>query len=730
MAFVVLGVRAKDVPGVAEEGAVRAWIQAIRADLEQASYGTVVPELEWRGWLESPLLREELGCLELAALAAHARTLTAEPVAGGVIAVVNCTIGRTGTTGRDVIAQWITGGGQGGLRRCRYCGALHLAPNASLSHCWGSPEGGHAFDSRETYELPRAADGDAHYRNCSSCHAIWAFDGNSRGHCPKNPSGHTGGDRYSIARTDSGAGGWAECTACQRVIAVELADRGCIDSQPCAPVAHTLATDHPLTIAQESFPSLSWGTRALAEALGVHGDLDATGRGTRAAPHPRFTERGPAPSAAAAWLAGWLHPDRVITRMWKPGDRYEVELGFADAAAPARVLLQIAAPAAVYGIELRPNHGNDAHLHVDESLQLRRFLGRGALGVPGWRACQACGAAVDSSSRSCAAGGLHEYDPTEFAVPFDRGYVRATAGWRRCVGCNGLWHEASGDGSTCAAGGPHRSDATTAYALRPSETTTGFRACSKCRALVDPQLAGTMCGAGGTHEVRRSPYFSLDVMRRGATAQHGWSTCRKCGIVGFTASQSCAKSGGAHVLEASDHVPERWGVVPGITSAWRCTQCACMFGRAGVCTRGGRHRSAGMFPDFALRDAAAVDRALTPTATEPQFPEGVPALLALRRSWQICRDCGVVFSLATAAACPSTKKKHVAGSPTLRMSSDTLEGRRVLVGLGDALAADRDGFVVRVVRRDEHGVMLVVEPAGAAAKTARRAKTNFIRRRR
>lgn len=709
VAFVVLGVRAKDIPGVAEEAAVRAWLQGVRADLEQVGLGAITIEFEWHGWLESPLLQEELACLELAELAAHARTLTAEPIAGGLVAIVNCRLARTGASGGDVVADWITHGGQGGLRRCRYCGALHLAPNAALSHCWGSPEGGHVFDDRGTFELARATEGEIHYQNCSSCHAIWAFDGNSRGHCPKNPTGHTGGDRFSLARAADGDVQWAECRDCQRVISVELADRGCLESTEGVPVPHNLDLDRPLAVAQESFPTSSWGTRAVAAAIGIHDDLDATGRGFRPAPHPRFAERGPVPPLTASWLAGWLPPERVITVTWKPGRRFEATIGLADAAAPEPVLLQIDAPGGVYTVEARSGRGIESHLPADERLQLRRLLGRGARGVDGWRACTACGVAVDTAELGCRAGGVHAFESTDLAVPFDNGYVRAVPGWRRCFRCNGLWHAGSGEGSACAAGGEHRSDMSTAYALRTSETGTGFRACSRCRTLIDPQRATAPCAAGGAHEVRRSPFFTLDVVRRGASTHQGWSTCRKCGIVGYTRSQRCAKTGGAHVLEDHDHAAERWRIVPGIVSTWRCTKCACMFGHAGACAAGGRHSAAGLFPEFALREASVVDRVSVPQGAEPRFPGGAQAMLALRRHWQICRECGVVFTPGTGTKCAAKSGKHVAVGPKLVMSSARLESWRVLVAVGDELHADRDAFKVTLVERDDAEAKLVVE---------------------
>lgn len=705
-----LGVRARDVPGVAEEASVRAWLQTIRADLEQASFGAVSPELEWRGWLDSGLLAEELGCMTPLAIAAHARTLTAEPVPGGVIAISNARLGKTGAVDEDVVADWITVGGQGGLRRCRHCGCLHLAPNAALSHCWGSPSGNHELDEGGAFELPRAAEGEVHHQNCSSCHAVWAFDGNTRGHCPANPTGHTGGDRFSIAHADGGE--WAECGACQRVVATALADRGCIDSTAEVPVAHTLHGAWPLRVPTEGFPTASWGLRAVAAALGVQGDLDATGRGLRPAPHPRFAERGPLPPVAAAWLAGWLPESRVHTVTFRPRTVTEFTLAAADAAAPAPVLLQIDAPGGVYGVELRSARGVDARLPEVERLQLRRFLGRGARGVDGWRACTSCGAAVDTAEFSCTRGGVHRFDAVDLAVPFDKGYVRAIPGFRRCVRCNGLWYEAGGGGGACSAGGDHRSDVATAYALRVSETGTGYRTCIKCRVLVDPQREHTGCAAGGTHDVRRSQFFSLDVVRRGASAHPGWATCTRCGVVAFTASQRCAKTKGPHTLEDRDHVAERWRITSGITPTWRCTQCACMFGHTGACAHGGPHRSVGMFPDLALREAAVVDRESVPHGAEPRFPGGPAAMLALRRTWQICRACGVVFTAGGGARCPAGGAKHV-GGPKLVMSSAALEGWRVLVAMGETLRADRDDFCVRIVARDEGTVTVSIEPADA-----------------
>jgi len=670
VALAVIGVRAKDVPGVAEESAVRAWMQAVRDDIEQAAYGTLTLDLQWRGWQTSTLDRETLGCLDLPALTAHARSLTTAATSGGVLGIVNCAVQHAGAHERDVIVSWITGGGQGGMRRCKHCGSLHLAQDASLSHCWGAPEGRHEHDDSGDYEVARATEHDVHYQRCSSCHAVWAFDGNSRGHCPKHDTGHTGGDRYGIAHADDGQ--WAECESCRRVISMDLAERGCLGSTADEPVAHVLIVDRPLHVAIEHYPTLQWGTAAVAASLGVDRDARSTdgeeGAVASSQTHARFGVRGPLPSAAAAFTAGWLAQDRVTTTTWRPGKRRELVLD--DTIALALVL----APDAIYAIE-----------RDGDAIALRRHHGRGAIGVDGWRACSTCGALVDCAADGCTAGGAHEPGDVDLAVPFDRGYVRATSGWRRCRKCRGLWHAASIEGSACPAGGPHEADAKTSYALRASETTMGFRACSRCRSLVDPLRTDVTCAAGGEHELRRSPWFTLDPVRRGAAAEVGWGGCTKCGVVVFRRGAGCGTAAGVHTFDAPELVVDRWGIVAGTTAAWRCDRCEQMFTHGGKCSAGGAHRARGMFPDYALFAATT------------------------GRAWRSCRACGLVVG-GKEGVCVGTGKRHDPSGPKLAIGSVDLERSRVLVATGDVVRADRHAFVARIVEREGTALRVAIEP--------------------
>jgi len=684
----VIGVRAKDVPGVAEEGAVRAWMQAVRDDLEQAARGAITLDLEWRGWQPSTLDRETLGCLDLVALAEHTRSLTIAAITGGVIGIVNCPVQTSGAHARDVVVSWVTGGGQGGMRRCRHCGALHLAQDAALSHCAGAPEGRHAFDDFGDFELARAGEHDVHYQNCSSCHAVWAFDGNSRGHCPKHDTGHTGGDRYAIVHDADGQ--WAQCQSCQRVISIALADRGCVGSTEDAPVAHVLVADRPLHVGREVCPTLQWGVAAVAASLGVDRDL-ANDVPVRSTVHARFGVRGPIPSAAAAWTAGWLPASRVTNARFRAGKRIEVVLD------ETITLVQVFATGRIYALE-----------RDGDVLALRRYLGRGSIGIDGWRSCEACGSLVDRASDGCTAGGLHTPSEDGLAVPFDRGYVRATSGWRRCMRCHGLWHAVSADASACPAGGAHVADARTAYALRASETTTGFRACSKCRALVDPLRVDVTCAAGGEHELRRSPYFTLDLVRRGAAAESGWAGCTKCGVVVFRGDATCASEGGVHQLAERDHVVDRWGIVAGTTAAWHCDRCGQMFAQPGKCRAGGAHHARGMFPDFALFDGEAVAREIVSRDGEAELP--VTAIAAAGLACRVCRACGLVVAGKT-GACVATGKRHDPSGPKLSIGNADLERWRVLVATGDVVRADRDAFVARIVDHDAAVLRVAIEPA-------------------
>lgn len=699
VAFAVIGVRARDRSGTAEEGAVRAWLQAVRDDFELGAAGGVTLELEWRGWLESTLDDEVLATFDTAALIEHARGLTTTAIPHHLVAIYNGPVAG-GVHDGDVVATWIGIGGQGGLRCCRHCGALHLASNAALSHCWGSPTGTHEYDDGD-FEVARGSDGDRHHLDCSSCHALWAFDGHSRGHCPRNPTGHTGGDRYRItnaAMTDE-VGAWGECTVCHRVIAVAFASAGCVDSTTDAPVAHEIADERRLVVGHEQAPTLSWGVTAIGRALGLEPDVAHESTASGVVAHPRFRRRGPVPSYAAAWLAGWLPEQHVVAVGWRRGAQREVTLRLGLGDEPS--LLQIDAPGGLYLVEIdrREKLGEDDE--PTHELALRRCLGRGARSHDGWRACTTCGVAVDTTALGCAAGGIHDFDDNALAVPIDQGYVRAIAGWRRCRKCNALWHQASDEASVCAAGGPHEAEADAAFGLRTSEVASGYRACRRCRSLVDPALPEAACAAGGVHETRRSPHFILDGVHRKSASAVGWASCRKCGVVGYTQPVRCVDGG--HTFAREDHTVEPWRLTAGLVPLWRCRKCRGLFATRGPCRTGGVHDAGSMLPTHAAREKETDEDAIAARAGEPDVVQ------PWRPSWHACSGCGLLVVDGTAGRCVATGKAHRVSGDAVVLGGHALEAARVLVAVGREVAADRDGFVVRVVEHDGAAIRIVVE---------------------
>jgi hypothetical protein len=697
-----MGVRARDRSGTAEEGAVRAWLQGVRDDLEQGAAGGITLDLEWRGWLESPHDDDVLATFDTAALAEHAKSLTTSAIGAHTMAIYNCAV-ASGVTGGDVVARWIGIGGQGGLRCCRHCGSLHLASNAALSHCWGSPSGTHAYDDGD-FEVPRGTDGEHHHLDCSSCHALWSFDGHSRGHCPGNPTGHTGGDRYRIASASVSeeVAQWAECTQCQRVIAMDFAHAGCVDSTEDTPVAHVLDATRRLVVGHEEAPTMSRGTAAIGRALGIAPDIASEDVPSGVVGHPRFARRGPVPPLAAAWLAGWLPRDRVAAIGWRPGSRHAVTL---DEATP---LVQVDAPGGLYLIEI------DRRRKLDDDaapvLALRRCLGRGARSHDGWRACTTCGAAVDTAALGCAAGGIHDFDGAELSVPIDQGYVRAIAGWRRCRKCSALWHHTADEPSVCASGGTHEAESDAAFALRTSEVASGYRACRRCRALVDPANTAAACPAGGVHETRQSPHFILDGVHRRSASVPGWSSCRKCGVIGFTQSVRCAE--GAHTFAGDDHTVEPWrlSLDPAVhlVPLRRCEKCRGLFATRGPCRTGGMHQGGRLLPTHAAQRRADDDG---------------------RASWRACKACGLLVLDGASGQCVANGKAHRPVGPALVLGGHAFEAARVLVGVGSEVAADRDPFVARLVAADDAPMRVEIDGT-APPRAAATVQAPAIRKRR
>jgi hypothetical protein len=114
--------------------------------------------------------------------------------------------------------------------------------------------------------------------------------------------------------------------------------------------------------------------------------------------------------------------------------------------------------------------------------------------------------------------------------------------WARCMICRGLYYTAGK--SVCAGNAnlPHMYDGSLNYVLhcdspsQPAGAQADWRWCNKCGALHFGGGGGSVCPAGGTHEVSGSANYLLgfapmpDASQLGiSTTDPGWTWCNKCG---------------------------------------------------------------------------------------------------------------------------------------------------------------------------------------------------------
>ena len=137
----------------------------------------------------------------------------------------------------------------------------------------------------------------------------------------------------------------------------------------------------------------------------------------------------------------------------------------------------------------------------------------------GWRRCTQCrGLVRGPDDLPCAAGGVHRLDmATTYALAFGFGEEpppNHETGWRRCTACGLLTYLAGGP---CPATGanhtPNNGEATyhIEYNQPPdSDEQTGWRYCDQCEALFRPKRRQRgACPAGGKHEVYPGYKYNL-----------------------------------------------------------------------------------------------------------------------------------------------------------------------------------------------------------------------------
>lgn len=135
----------------------------------------------------------------------------------------------------------------------------------------------------------------------------------------------------------------------------------------------------------------------------------------------------------------------------------------------------------------------------------------------GWRWCARCETlwlADGHGAGVCAAGGGHTSDQSgEYVVlkHVEGAWPRADGGeggWRVCVACRELHREGM---NSCPAGGPHQSDPIE-YAVPAGHQVPGqegWRACQRCHAMVFAAQGGGPCPTGGMHDLTGSPEYVL-----------------------------------------------------------------------------------------------------------------------------------------------------------------------------------------------------------------------------
>jgi hypothetical protein len=131
--------------------------------------------------------------------------------------------------------------------------------------------------------------------------------------------------------------------------------------------------------------------------------------------------------------------------------------------------------------------------------------------------------------------------------------VVAQSDWWWCHKCQGLYF-AGQPGSVCPAGGPHDLTGSSDYSLVLNDPAGqwNWRWCHKCQGLYFAGQPGSVCPAGGPHDMMGSGNYSLIIDNTAAPGQHDWRWCHKCQGLYFSGnSGSICPAGGPHDMTGS-----------------------------------------------------------------------------------------------------------------------------------------------------------------------------------
>ncbi|MBP0449044.1 hypothetical protein J5Y04_05735 [Kitasatospora sp. RG8] len=161
-------------------------------------------------------------------------------------------------------------------------------------------------------------------------------------------------------------------------------------------------------------------------------------------------------------------------------------------------------------------------------------------------------------------GTVRSHSPLGFYFRVSRAAAGASAVWRRCKRCEGLFEIVAGNAGLCFGSPAGHSPYDESFAVFEGSSDTGdsqsnWRRCAKCLALVYNGYASKdRCPApGGTHDLADSPSYSMgftsDANADEQSEDGGWRYCSQCQCMVFTRHENAVGGATPYVVNAADH---------------------------------------------------------------------------------------------------------------------------------------------------------------------------------